>query len=154
MALYSVMTGPGPASGKGTQLVRHGVSWIGLYVPELWLLAKGMWPFALLVIAYHISIGVITRAAGLDGTATTVLGLAPHLLVALEGRGLWRWHLERKGYREAALIAAGSLEEAEYLWFSRSRVLSPPPPGPAAPAAPGLKSLPGAGPLFPLAGQP
>jgi hypothetical protein len=45
-------------------------------------------------------------------------GLAASLLVGMFARDAKRWSLTQRGYAEADLVAAGSLEEAELKYFA------------------------------------
>ncbi len=88
-------------------LVREGFALGALLFGPLWLLANGAWIAALVLLA-------LESVAGLAGPPVgplLMLGLA--LLNGWYGRDLVRWHLARRGYLLAHVVAARN-EDAAY----------------------------------------
>lgn len=90
-----------------------------------WLLFNRMWVvlgFTLLAIAVLTGIGY---GLSLGPLAIWALSVLPNLFLGLEGHQLKRWSLERSGRTAVAVIAARSLDDAEFRYFSGAAQLRP-----------------------------
>jgi hypothetical protein len=130
MARHVVMERSGDA--ENAVFVRDAFSVPALIFPVVWLLWHRLWFAALAafaVVALATLIGWRFDLSGLPIAAE----LAVSAFVALEGATLRRLALEDRGYAEANVIHAASMEEAEIRHFA-GRADSPSLPQP--PAAP------------------
>ena len=128
MAIYLVMTpaGEGEALEKAVFL-RDGFS-IGAFIfGPLWLvwnrafLAAGLW-FALIT-----TLAFGGTALGVRPEATALINFALAIALGFEGVRLLVCALERRGFRERAVVACDSAQEAEEVFFhNRSVVASSP----------------------------
>lgn len=115
--------------------LREGFSWAALVVPFLWAPYHRLWAVFLGWLAVTVAIAGIDRWSDVTGT---VLTLAFALWFAIVANDLWRWTLERRGWRLIGLASGADLDEAEVRFFaklagsgSRIDVLAPePPPAP------------------------
>jgi hypothetical protein len=88
-------------------LLPEAFSWGAAIFGPLWLLAHRAWIPAVLLLCAGVAV-----SAAVPEPATTVLGLGLAWLTGLFGRDLCRWSLERRGFRLARVVAAGSEDEA------------------------------------------
>jgi hypothetical protein len=65
-------------------------------------------------------IGAVVELAGLGPLVEAMLSLAFALYIGFAGNDWRRRRLARRGYEEAAVIAAGTLIEAERRYFDRA----------------------------------
>jgi hypothetical protein len=119
--------------------VKDGFNWPALFFAGPWLIYRRMW---LTLVGYIVVAMAATWAAAQisEGFATFV-GLAIHVLFALEANQLRVWTLERNGYRMIAVSEGRNLEEAEIRYFSETEGALPPAP-PAPPAPPSMPRAP------------
>ena len=109
--------------------VRDGFYFWAFLLAPLWLLAKRLWLVLLIT-------GLIVAGFYWTG-APSLLKLFGSLLVALligfEAGTLWRWTLERRGWRTLGFVVGDDQELAERRFFAEwtRRVPSAPPPSPA-----------------------
>ena len=82
-------------------LICEGFSLGALVFGFLWLLVRGAWIPAALVLAAEVLAGVLTA-----GPSRIVLELGIAAILGLSGRDLVRWHLGLRGYRIAHVLAA------------------------------------------------
>ncbi|MEX0852113.1 MAG: DUF2628 domain-containing protein, partial [Bauldia sp.] len=112
MPLYTVLQPPirpGDAAPDpmGTLLVKEGFSWPALVIPELWLIFRRMWLVFLLYLGATLLVIMIDGEIG--GPLPGVFLALAHLLFALEGNGLRRWTLERRGYAVVGVVQGDRL---------------------------------------------
>jgi hypothetical protein len=93
--------------GDAPLLVREGFSWGALIFGPIWLLAHRAWVPAVLAIAASVAIGALPA-----GEVRTALAIAYPLLLGFSGNDMWRFSLERRGYRLAHVVAARNAESA------------------------------------------
>jgi hypothetical protein len=115
MASYIVMKAPGDRSGgpeEKMEVIRDGFSFWALLFPFIWLLWHRLWFEAILVLAAGVVAAFIAGSPGFEiiGSALAVL---IRLYMGLESNNLRIMALRRRGWRDAALIEAGSRESAE-----------------------------------------
>jgi hypothetical protein len=82
------------------RLVREGFSWGALIFGPFWLLARGAWIPAGLVLALDLGLGFVPGRAGLVLMAAAALG------VGIFGHDLRRWALGLGGWQMAGVVAA------------------------------------------------
>jgi hypothetical protein len=113
MAIYVVME---PPAGGGRidepVLVRDGFTWLGFLFSPLWLAFQRLWIEALLTFAVMAVLSMLGERLGLQW-AGSALSLLVSLYVGLEGQALRLAALRRRGWRDAGVIEAGNLEDAE-----------------------------------------
>ena len=153
MASFVVMEPPGETGSERAVFVRDGFSVLALIVPFVWLAWYRLWVEAVVVFALALGIGVLGETTGWGAALAPVVSLVS-LYVALESGALRVAGLARRGWTEAGVVDAVSLDEAEIRWFAGDRAEQPAPrrPVPSAPAparaagpALGLLSYPGRG---------
>jgi hypothetical protein len=148
MAIYTVHIPPlpGPAAAAETVFVRDGFSLAAALALVPWLLWHGVWVLALAALA---GFAVVYGGLALSGFAEVMglwVTLALAVLGGLEAATLRRFGLSRRGYVEAGIVAAPSIEEAERRWFAKHPVPASRPVGPGGgPAAGGGVPSGGAG---------
>ncbi|MGE0653011.1 MAG: DUF2628 domain-containing protein [Alphaproteobacteria bacterium] len=108
MRIYTVHLPPPFSSGRGreAEVIREGFNWLAFLFSGLWMLSQGMW---ILGVAVLVLTGL--AAAGLDyigvnEIVSTVVTLAIGVYVGCSANDWRRAHLARKGWKEAAVIAA------------------------------------------------
>ena len=114
MARYVVMQNG--TDSAGAEFIREGFSVPALIAPHLWLLFYRQW----LAAAGVIGVMVLGALAAWRYNAP-LLALAADLpisvYIALEGASVRIANLERLGWRDAAVVEADGLEEAEIRFF-------------------------------------
>ena len=121
MPLYTVLAPPvrnGDAAPDPVDyvFVKEGFSWPALFIAEVWFLYRRMWlVFLLYVVVASAALAVERQIGGpLSGLFLTLA----HFLFALEGNGLRRWALSRRGFRLIGVVEGRHLAEAEIRFFS------------------------------------
>jgi hypothetical protein len=111
MASYVIMEPPAGSSAE-TFVIRDGFSFIGFFMPPLWLAWNRLW-FAAVAAALVLAALERLAALGSHGVFAAALSFALCLLAGLEGASLRIAALERKNWHQAAHIDAKDREEAE-----------------------------------------
>jgi hypothetical protein len=109
---------PGRAADEAIQFVPDSFSPIAFLAPWAWFPWNRMW---LMTFAYLAVIGLVTTGlivAGLSPTLRMLITTALSMLIGLEATNLKRWTLARRGFREVAVVVAGSRDEAERRYFA------------------------------------
>lgn len=119
MAIYRVFRAPGAETGKAI-FVKEGFSTAAAAFSVLWALWNRMWVVAAILLAISASISVAGYALGIDQIVLPLAGLGVAVLLGFEAERLKAWSLVRAGHRESAIIAGGSLDEAELRYFMAS----------------------------------
>lgn len=120
MARYTVhVKGEGPEALARAQFVRDGFSWLALGFGPLWLLAKGAWISALLLIALLMGIAMLLGSIGIAAMFPLVSQLVS-FLVALESGAIRAWELELKGHRFAGVISGDDRDVMERRFFAEA----------------------------------
>ena len=97
--------------------IREGFSWWAFLLGALWLLAKGIWLWAVLYVGAALLLPRIGALFGLEEPTVAVLFGALAISAGLWGNDLYRTSLERRGWRQVALIQAEGREAAERRFF-------------------------------------
>jgi hypothetical protein len=114
MARYVVMQKGNDAAGA--EIIRDGFSLPGLIVPHLWLLFYRQWLAAAAVIGIMV-LGALAAWQWNAPLFALAADIPVSIYVALEGASLRIANLEREGWHEAAVVEAGSAEEAEIRYY-------------------------------------
>ena len=152
MRIYSVMihetaaksAGSDPARrAQAARLVKEGFSWPAFFLGPLWLLWHRLWRPLVIVMVVLLATGTAPPLV------QSLVSLAVSLILGFEGNGLLRAGLERRGWREVAVIAAHDRDEAELrlaamLTDEHGPADGRPTPPPAAPDAPAAAAQAGA----------
>ena len=113
MAVYVVMEPPGRAPDTAaTVFVRDGFAWVAFLVPPLWLLWHRLWIEAALAFVAIGLLAALGEIAGL-GLAGALLSFLVMLYVGLEGQALRIAALGRRGWRQAGVVIADDLDDAD-----------------------------------------
>ncbi len=140
MRIYSVFepaAGPArPDDPRSVIFLKEGFCWPALFIPLPWMLYHRMWRAAAGYVGLSVALGLLGQAAGSQEAVAAAIGIGFGLIVAFEANGLRRWHLQKTGYRQVAVVAEKTLERAEMRYFAGRANLPPAPPAPPAPAAP------------------
>ncbi len=120
MPLYTVLAPPASAAEGAPDpmsyvFVKEGFSWPALIIPELWLLFRRMWLVFFIFVAVSLVVLAIDRQAG--GPLPGLFLVLAHILFALEGNGLRRWTLIRRGYRIVDVVGGRRVADAEIRFF-------------------------------------
>jgi hypothetical protein len=118
MASFVVME-PADGDPEKVRLVRDGFSFLAFIVPPLWLLWHRLFAEAAVVFALMFAIGAGAEAAGL-GFAGSLASLLVSIYVGLEGAAMRIAGLVRRGWREAGVIDADTLDDAEARYVAAS----------------------------------
>jgi hypothetical protein len=130
MAFYTVLARPAASAEVADPsrfvLVKEGFSWPALILPELWLIVRALWSPLILYVAAAFLLIVVNQRYGV-GLALPLLVLV-RLFLGLEGNGIRRATLERRGYAFLGVIEARNKREGEVLFAHRNPPEDPPPP--------------------------
>ncbi len=99
--------------------VPEGFGWAGFAFTWLWALAGGRWLAALFLLAANFALLAAAYFAGLDNFSLLMLQAAWQIFVGLAAGDVQRWSLRRRGYVEAAVVAAASPIAAEHRYFEQ-----------------------------------
>jgi hypothetical protein len=128
------------------QFVRDGFYFWAFLLAPLWLLAKRLW---LVLLVYIVITGLIGAGFYWMGTPSWLKffgSLLAALLMGFEAGTVWRWTLERRGWRMLGFVVGDDQEVAERRFFGEWTKSAPPAPPPVpephntAPARRGLPS--------------
>lgn len=151
MPTYTVHAPP-PRAGEMAsnperfQFVRDGFYFWAFLLAPLWLLAKRLW---LVLLAYIVITGLIGAGFYWMGTPSWLkffCSLMVALLMGFEAGTVWRWTLQRRGWRMLGFVVGDDQDVAERRFFGEWAKSAPPalPPVPQphyiAPVRRGLPS--------------
>jgi hypothetical protein len=122
LRFYSVLVRPG-ASAETARFVRDGFHFWAFVFTLLWALYRGLWFAALLIAAAMAALALAERALGWPPGVAFASELVLGLLVGLEAGAWQRATLERRGWIEAAVIAAPNRDSAEQRFAELARTL-------------------------------
>jgi Protein of unknown function (DUF2628) len=112
---------PGAAASDPERFVfvRDGFyAWAFLLAP-VWLLVHRLWLVLLLYIVVDVLSGAALVLLGAPWLANSLTGLLIALLVGFEAATLWRWTLERRGWRMLGFVVGDDVEVAERRFFAQ-----------------------------------
>ena len=114
MTIYTVHL-PADGASEKARMTSEAPALLALVFPAFWLLWHRLW-FALVV--YLLLAAIFSLAAEWTGSvALGVVAFLPGIFLFFEGRQLLRARLERKGWRFAGVVDAGSVETADLRYF-------------------------------------
>lgn len=142
MRVYTVHTPPLSSRDPDPILVKEGFCWPAFLFGPLWSLVHRLWLVTVLMLAVLIVLGAGLDALGVDDFVETVISIAIAVLIGAHANDWRRRALAKRGYREAGVVAARSVDEA------LARYLDGEPP--RAPARPRAHPVPP--PPMPIAG--
>lgn len=135
--------GRGVSAADRVVFLREKFHWLALFFAPLWLLWNRLWLGFLLWLAAEIVLSLSIFVLGYEPQTVAPILWLPTLIVAFEGTTLLRRKLLRRGFREAGVVVAADLEEAERRFFAEwsaapgkteLRPAAPPIPEPQPPA--------------------
>lgn len=115
MASFVVMEAPVGRAGapeEKIEVIRDGFSFLALIFPFFWLLWHRLWIEAILVLSGAAVTGVIGSWPQYE-FMSSALAVLISIFVGLEGNNMRILGLRRRGWREVAVIEAGSRSSAE-----------------------------------------
>jgi hypothetical protein len=158
MASYVIMEPLPGASGQIARdpvFIRDGFALLAFLVPLIWLLWHRLWIEAALVLGVTLLLGGLGEYGG-AGLLATLLSILVSVYVGLEGAALRIAALRRRGWRDAGVVEADSVADAETRYFAEPVVERPDVvewPAPAAGSQPPLRTAP-SGPALGLFSYP
>ena len=110
--------------------VRDGFYFWAFVLAPLWLLWRRLW---LALLGYLVVSGVLSFALALLGVSARVqwpVSLLVALMVGFEAATLWRWTLERRGWKTLGFVVGEDREIAEQRFYAAwgNRAAAPPAP--------------------------
>ena len=125
MPVYMAMTPAGAENFDKVVFLRDGFS-IGAFVlGPFWLLWNRAYAAAAVWLALMALVAFGGTALGIAPAATGLINLALSLVLGFEGVRLVAWTLERRGFRQSALVACDNAQEAEEVYFHNKRAAYP-----------------------------
>jgi hypothetical protein len=115
MASFVVMESPERKAGtpeERIEVIRDGFSFLALLFPFFWLLWHRLWVEAILVLSAGAAAAVIGSWPQYE-FMSSALAVLISIFVGLEGNNMRILRLRRRGWRETAVIEAGSRASAE-----------------------------------------
>lgn len=97
--------------------VRDGFSLLAMILGPWWLLLRGLWLAAAVVIIVAGATGVLLHLAGVQPVWSAALLAALHLIIGFEGRNIERWTLARRGWNQLGSVTGRDTEECERRFF-------------------------------------
>jgi len=125
--------------------VRDGFYFWAFVLAPLWFIVHRLWLALAGYVLLYVLIGVVSYFAGVPQWASSLVGVLIALLVGFEAPTLWRWTLERRGWKFAGFATGDELEGAEQRFYSAWAARKPQNAAPApqaASAAPILRGAP------------
>lgn len=122
MAIWSVLTrdlanDTPTQSAERVAFVRDSFSILAFLFAPLMLLRHRLWLAFFVYVAVTLLFALL-QAAGVPDAVESAVVLGLHLFVGLELPSLRVRKLRRRGYEEAGVVVAGSLDEAERRFFA------------------------------------
>ncbi|MDP7549287.1 MAG: DUF2628 domain-containing protein [Alphaproteobacteria bacterium] len=142
MRLYTAHHRPNPGDvdpdvDPDVVFIKEGFCWPALFVPLLWLLYRRQLWGLLAYLGLSGILSALTWGVGMDNITALALSVVLSLAVAAQANDWRRWRLGARGYQLAAVVAAGSLQQAEAIFFNtRWQHGEAAPSTPARPIAP------------------
>lgn len=113
MRIYTVHLPP-PVSGAGreTLVIREGFNFWAFLFGGVWALANRMWLAGIALLALQGALAAAIRYWALTDLGEAVVLIAVAVWIGASANDWRRRHLARKGWKEAAVIAAGDRDAA------------------------------------------
>jgi hypothetical protein len=134
--IYSIHLPP-PYSARGAEpeAVKEGFCFVAFLLNVIWALANRLWVQAAILFGLMAVLSGIGALIGLNVLGQAILILAVMAWAGMEGNDWRRAALNRRGWREAGIIAAES-EDAALRRFGDLSALGSGPAVPSTPAPP------------------
>jgi len=126
MSVYTIHEPPRRDAGASADpdrvvFVRDGFYvWAMIFGP-LWLLWRRLWLSFLLYTIAWIAVGGTFWYLRAGAGAHAAVSAAFSLLIGLEASSLWRWTLNRRGWKNLGVVVGDDLESAERRFFQSWR---------------------------------
>ncbi|HTI87881.1 MAG TPA: DUF2628 domain-containing protein [Alphaproteobacteria bacterium] len=112
MRVYTVHVPPATRHQADPVLVKEGFSWPAFFFGPLWALAHRMWLVTVALVALDLIISVVLDAARIPPVTQAVISLAVAVLIGAHGNDWRRRSLDRRGFRDAGVVAGRNIDEA------------------------------------------
>ena len=126
MSVYTVHQPPQRKTGASADperfaFVRDGFYFWAMVFGPVWLLWRRLWLVLLLYVIAWFAVegGLLWVNAGTGAQAAIAFAFA--LLLGLEASTLWRWTLNRRGWKHLGVVVGDDLESAERRFFQTWR---------------------------------
>lgn len=101
-------------------LVPEGFSYLAFTFQFAWALYHRLWLAAFAMVLLGFGAVLLTQWLS-DGVFIGLgINLTVSILIGAEALNMWRWTLERRGYRPAGVVLGETLEEAELRYFEKA----------------------------------
>jgi uncharacterized protein DUF2628 len=145
MSVYTVHEPPrrdadASADPDRVVFVRDGFYFWAMLFGPLWLLWRRLWLALLFYVIAWIVVEGGLFALKANETAHAAIGLLFAILLGMEASSLWRWTLDRRGYKNLGVVVGDDLESAERRFFQTRRDVAPKPAPKTVPSNYGPKS--------------
>ena len=128
---------PPPKPGETTSaperfvFVRDGFHFWAFLLAPLWLLWRRLWLALLGYLIMTFALALVLALLGVSAQAQFPASLLIALLVGFEAATLWRWTLERRGWKTLGFVVGEDREIAEQRFYAAwaNRAAAPPAPG-------------------------
>lgn len=124
MAIYVIMEPTRQSaerSAQDTVFIRDGFAFLAFLVPFVWLLWYRLWIEAALALGAALLLAALGEYGGV-GPVAPLLSFLVSVYVGLEGAALRINALRRRGWREAGVVEADSVADAETRHFAEQGV--------------------------------
>lgn len=106
--------------------IRDGFSIWAFLLGPIWLIWKRLWLVLVGYIVLQIAVEFVLRLIHATQDTRFFVMFIIALLMGLEASTLRRWTLTRRKWRQLDIVVARNRDEAEYRFFSRQPVVTPP----------------------------
>ena len=119
MAIYRVFESTSDHPGS-TVFVKEGYCWSAMVFSVLWALWHRMWIVAILLFASLLILNSLAVQLNFGEGLQSLVSMVVAFILGNEAEQLRTWSLRCAGYREAGIIEAHGLDEAELKYFLAS----------------------------------
>lgn len=99
--------------------VRDGFYFWAFSVAPLWMLIHRLWLVLLASVVLMIALHAGFWLLGVTAAAAFVVDILIMLLIGIEASTLWRWTLNRRGWKNLGVVVGHNREDAERRFFHR-----------------------------------
>jgi hypothetical protein len=116
--------------------VRDGFHFWAFVLAPLWLLLHRLWLALVLYLVLSFAIGAALFWIGVSSPVQLLGSLPIAVLVGLEAATLWRWTLERRGWKTLGFVVGEDAEMAEQRFYAEWAKRADAPPAMSLPPEP------------------